>query len=139
MIHEDFPKDMLVNIFRPYLFYYYVINYSIKGTEKIRKYKNQLHIKLRQFYEYNTLFGRKICIGSRRKKWRSPFKFKFNSEHINFYNIAINNSQCVFETKTIRLQRNYTNQSVHSDELFYTNEFNNIEDEEYNTDYEDDE
>jgi hypothetical protein len=138
MIHEDFPKDMLVNIFRPYLFYYYVINYSIKGTEKIHKYKNQLHIKLRQFYEYNTLFGRKICNGSRRKKWRSPFKFKFNSEHINFYNIAINNSKCVFETKAVRLQYNHTNQYVHSDELFYTNEFNIIDDEEYNTDYEDD-
>ena len=140
IIHDDFPKDMLVDIFRPYLFYYYVIRYSIKGTEKIHKYKNRLHIKLRQFYEYNTLFGRKICVGARRKKCRSPFKFVYNSEHINFYNIAIKNSKCIFETKTTgsnRIMHNHRSQHNDSDELFYTNEFNNLEDEEYNTDYED--
>jgi len=143
IIHAEFPKNMLVNIFRPYLFYYYVIHYSIKGTEKIHKYKNQLHIKLRQFYEYNNLFGRKICFGFRRKKEnKKPFSFKFNSEHINFYNIAVNNSKCEFEPKTniinplvIGLNR-VLHPQYDSDELFYSSELNN---EEYNTDYEDNE
>jgi hypothetical protein len=146
IIHEEFPKDMLVDIFRPYLFYYYVIHYSIKGTEKIHKYKKQLHIKLRQFYEYNNLFGRKICIGSRRKINKRPFSFKYNSEHINFYNIAVNNSKCEFELKInltnpvmARLNRilhEHTTLQYDPDELFFFNEPNN---EEYNTDYDDDE
>jgi len=134
LIHCDFPKDILVDIFRPYLFYYYVIHYSIKGTEKIHKYKSQLHIKLRQFYEYNNLFGRKICIGSRRKIKRTAFSIKFNSKHINFYNIVVNNSKYEFEKKI-----NTTNTTLYdSDELFFSNEFNNVDDNMYNTDYEDD-
>jgi hypothetical protein len=148
IIHEEFPKDMLVDIFRPYLFYYYVIHYNIKGTEKIRKYKNQLHIKLRQFYEYNNLFGRKICIGSKKmKNNKGSFSFKFNSEHINFYNIAVNNSKIVLDFKTnatnatnaTRLNRRLyesANQQYDPDELFFFNELNN---EEYNTDYDEDE
>lgn len=144
IIHTEFPKDLLVNIFRPYLFYYYVIHYSIKGTEKIHKYKNLLHIKLRQFYEYNNLFGRKICTGARRNKInKRPFTFKFNSEHINFYNIIVNNSKWVFESKTnitniTRLNRIFDEPTTHQydpDELFFLNEPNN---EEYNTDYDDD-
>jgi hypothetical protein len=132
IIHQEFPKDILVDIFRPYLFYFYVIYYSIKGTEKIHKYKNQLHIKLRQFYEYNNLFGRKICSGVRRNKInKRPFSFKFNSEHINFYNIVVNNSKCATELKP-----NVTTRSLNDpDELFYSNEIDN---EEYNTDYDDD-
>ena len=130
IIHSEFSKDMLVDIFRPYLFYFYVVHYSIKGTEKIDKYKNLLDIKLRQFYEYNNLFGRKICSGSRRiKPNKKPFTFKFISEHINFYNIAINNTKSAFESKT-HITRQYD-----SDELFSNNELNN---EEYNTDDDDD-
>jgi hypothetical protein len=133
IIHIEFPKDMLVDIFRPYLFYFYVVHYSIKGIEKIDKYKNMLHIKLRQFYEYNNLFGRKICNGARRiNPNKKPFIFKFISEHINFYNIAINNAKSAFESKTNTAN---TTRQYDSDELFSNNELNN---EEYNTDYEDD-
>jgi hypothetical protein len=86
VIHNDFPRDLLVNIFRPYLYYYYIIHFSIKGTEKIHKYKNKLDIKFRKFYEYNSLFGRKICSGKRRGKFiRKPFNFKFNTDHISFF------------------------------------------------------
>ena len=138
-IHDDFPKDVLVDIFRPYLFYYYIIQYSIKGTEKIHKYKTQLYIKLKQFYEYNNLFGRKFCVGTRIKNIASPFTFKFNSEHVNFYNIAVNNSKCPFEIKTNItntgitrsnvIMHAYSNLHNNSDELFYTNEFDNLDDE----------
>lgn len=155
LIHEEFPKDVLVDIFRPYLFYYYIIHYSIKGTEKIYKYKNKLHIKLRQFYEYNNLFGRKICTRSIKNKKNKPqFTFKFNSDHINFYNIAINNSKSAFGLKTnatntantinttnatnpIRLNMllyGDLNQEYDPDELFFVNEPHN---EEYNTDFDD--
>lgn len=111
IIHSEFPKDLLVNTFRPYLYYYYIIHYSIKGTEKIQKYRNKLHIKLREFYEYNSLFGRKICTGKRRKIIRSPFKFKFNIDHVSFFQ-----------------KRNYITIAVKNNsednELFNTNEEN---------------
>jgi len=90
-IHNDFPKDLLVEIFKPYLFYHYIVNYDIKGTEKIYNYKNQLYIKLRKFYEYNKLFGRKIFTGSRSKFIKSNMTYIFNTNHINFYNICTNN------------------------------------------------
>jgi hypothetical protein len=135
-IHKDFPKDLLVNIFRPYLFYYYLIHYSIKGTEKIQLYKNQLHIKLRKFYEYNTLFGRKFCLGIRRKKLnKKPFSFKFNSDHINFYNVMID-SKSAYDKMT-DINRSNRIPQYNPDELFYSNELSNMDDEEYNTDYED--
>ena len=152
-IHEKFPKDMLVNIFRPYLFYYYVIHYNIKGTEKIFKYKNQLHIKLRKFYEYNNLFGRIKYTAGRSKNKKSKLSINFNSNHINFYNISINNSkttpissQQLTPVTTVTTVTTVTNVSrlnmiLHDqydpDELFYTNELSNIDDDEYNTDYED--
>jgi hypothetical protein len=147
-IHEEFPKDILVDIFRPYLFYYYVIHYNIKGTEKINTYKLQLHIKLRKFYEYNKLFGRKIYTAARNKGVKTPLIFRFNSDHINFYNKIINNSnsKCckalnatnvtIVTNATNTINTTIINDQYDPDEMFYTNELSNIDDE-YNTDYED--
>ena len=136
-IHEEFPKDILVDIFRPYLFYYYVINYNIKGTEKINTYKVQLHIKLRKFYEYNKLFGRKIYTAGRNKGAKTLLSFRFNSDHINFYNKIINNSKSEFGKVTnVANITNIiiTNNQYDPDELFYTNELSNIDDEYYEDD-----
>jgi len=164
IIHEEFPKDVLVDIFRPYLFYFYAIHYNIKGTEKIHKYKLMLHIKLRKFYEYNYLFGRKICLAARRKKNKKPATSYFNSNHINFYNIPINTNPNLNPNSNLNLNLNSilnqnTNfnpnfnykiksnvemslhltrsQNLDTDELFYNNEFNTL-DEEYATDYDTD-
>ena len=136
-IHEKFPKDMLVNIFRPYLFYYYVIHYNIKGTEKIFKYKNQLHIKLRKFYEYNNLFGRIKYTAGRSKFKKTKLYFNFNTDHINFYNITSSSNliSSYLLTSVTRLN-GLLDEQYDSDELFYTNELSNT-DYEYNTDYED--
>jgi hypothetical protein len=119
LIHDEFPKDLLVNIFRPYLFYYYIVNFSIKGTEKIHKYKNQLYIKLKKFYEYNSLFGRKICAGKRRKFIRNSFKITFNSHHVSFF-------------KKINATLETNSKDYDPNELFNTNEAGN------NTDTDDD-
>jgi hypothetical protein len=128
IIHEDFPKDMLVDIFRPYLFYYYIINYSIKGTEKIYKYKTHLHKKLKQFYEHNKLFGRKLCVKTIKKN-KSTFSSTFNTDHINFYNIVINNSKNPYDLKPELtnlhissfngIMHNYGTTSNDYDDLFY--------------------
>jgi hypothetical protein len=140
IIHEEFPKDILVDIFRPFLFYYYVIHYNIKGTEKINNYKIQLHIKLKKFYEYNKLFGRKIYTAARNRSVKKPLSFIFNSDHINFYNKIINNSKREYGKVTnVTNATNATiiNDQYDPDELFYTNELSNIDDE-YTTDYDDD-
>ena len=58
-IHPDFPKDILVNIFRPYLYYFFIVKHTIKGTNKHFNYNQKLGKKLKQFYYFNTSFGRK--------------------------------------------------------------------------------
>jgi len=91
IIHKDFPKDILVEIFRPFLFYFYIINYDLKNTSKFYNYKQILYIKLKKFYEYNKAFGRQYI------KLTKPFgkiikkEHKFNTEHISFYKIPITN------------------------------------------------
>jgi hypothetical protein len=83
-IHNEFPKDLLVNIFRPYLFYFYIINYLDNST-KYFKAKKILMNKLKKFYEYNKLFGRKMF---KLTKINNKFRFKeyfINTKHISFY------------------------------------------------------
>ena len=121
LIHDEFPKDVLVNIFRPYLFYYYIVHFSIKGTEKIYKYKNKLNDKLRKFYEYNSLFGRKMCIGRRKKIIKSSFKIKFNTDHIHFF-------------KKINAKFETNSKDYDPNELFNTNEEGNNTDSDDDTD-----
>ena len=85
-IHKDFPKDILVTIFRPFLFYFFIINYDIKDTSKIYNYKKLLYIKLTKFYKYNNAFGRQyIKIINRFGKQETLF----NDKHISFYKIPI--------------------------------------------------
>ena len=59
-IHKEFPKEQLVEIFRPFLYYSYIVNYDIRGMHKLAQWKSILHHKLRKFYEYNKGFGRRI-------------------------------------------------------------------------------
>ena len=98
-IHRDFPKDILVNIFRPFLLYYYYINYDFK-SEKIILYKPLLSLKLQKFYEYNKLFGRRVIKVSSYYKTKPNSSFftatkafkktiTFNTEHISFHNICV--------------------------------------------------
>jgi len=92
VIHKDFPKEKLVDIFRPFLFYYYICNYDIKGTMKIYNYKLILHTKLKSFYQYNKTFGRRLIKIT--KIFNKPVKreYIYNSDHISFYKIPINNN-----------------------------------------------
>jgi hypothetical protein len=59
LIHNDFPKEELVEIFRPFLYYYFIVNYDIRGIHKISKYRKVLYLKMKKFYEYNKSFGRR--------------------------------------------------------------------------------
>ena len=108
-IHKDFPKDILVEIFRPFLFYFYIINYDIKNTSKIYNYKDILYIKLKKFYEYNNAFGRKYVKLIKHVDKVIKREYKFNTEHISFYKIPIKNETIhqaelfIFGTSTINI------------------------------------
>lgn len=58
-IHEDFPKDKLVEIMRPYLHLYYIHLFYIEGTSKKENSYYILKKKLRHFVKFNPQFGRK--------------------------------------------------------------------------------
>jgi len=91
-IHKDFPKEILVNIFRPFLFYYFIINYDIKGTSKIYNYSRLLFNKLKQFYHYNKAFGRRYIQVTKHFNKIIKKEYKFNTNHITFYGICYNQS-----------------------------------------------
>jgi len=59
MVDEDFPKEKLVDIMKPYLRLYLLSLYSAYTKEHIN-YERELKIKLRKFANFNPHFGRKI-------------------------------------------------------------------------------
>ena len=59
MIHPEFPRDVLVDILRPYL-YLYILSYdSIDGTEKRTIAHKIFNNQKKKFMKYNYKFGRK--------------------------------------------------------------------------------
>jgi hypothetical protein len=60
VINEDIPKDVIINIFRPYLHLYYLHRFGVCGTEKKHESYTKLKNKLKQFAEFNPQFGRKM-------------------------------------------------------------------------------
>ena len=101
-IHENFPKDLLVDIFRPFLFQDFIANYYIKGTSKVYNAKHILHIKLREFYEFNPAFGREIIKLTRKHNKIIKREYIFNTNHKSFYDITVSstnqNNEFIFLT-----------------------------------------
>lgn len=88
-IDTEFPKDKLVDIFRPFLYYYYIFNYDIKGTSKIYNYKMILNQKLKKFYQYNKSFGKKCYSVNGIFNNKTKILSSFNTNHIGFYQIPV--------------------------------------------------
>jgi len=87
IINEDFPKDKLVDIMRPYLYLYYITKYSFMVNKKENAYA-ELTYKFKQFIKFNPKFGRKnIMFNSFTKKTITTYEDK----HINFYDIKKTN------------------------------------------------
>jgi hypothetical protein len=57
-VDPSFPKDQLVNIMRPYLYFSYIVDVSL-NADKRHKYSILLARMLKQFYYFNRQFGRK--------------------------------------------------------------------------------
>jgi hypothetical protein len=94
-ISDDFPKNRLHEIMKPYLYYYFIATYSL-CFEKRHEYFHKLCYKIRRFFKFNPKFGRKFikfekCVPP--GVIDNPFKKNackkktiiFNDAHINFY------------------------------------------------------
>ena len=142
IIDEEFPKNRLIKIMKPYLVLYLQSQYSfvpiIKNNTSILLYN-----KLKMFRNFNPKFGRKIYkLGF---KYHSNFKRKSYIKSIEFLDnhIAFNYSE---ELKFLK-NHTYYNEVNTNEELtyifaVYNNNNNNMniveeEDEEDNDEYED--
>lgn len=84
-IHTDFPKDLLLEIMRPYIKLYYKGNYSLQEN-KCDENLLLLKTKLRKFVNYNPTFGRKKVLYKYNlfTKQKCIDKITFISDHIMF-------------------------------------------------------
>lgn len=80
-INEDFPKNELVDIFRPYLFLYIMSIDGIEGIEKKHLSGIILKKKLAEFVSFNENFGRKIVSN---RDGRRIITFNTNHPHFTF-------------------------------------------------------
>lgn len=83
-IHKDFSQKLLVSIMKPYLYCKYMYKYGIIGLDKTKVYEHVLYLKLKKFYDFNYLFGRKIYT-SVLKNGKRRWKFVFSTEHSSFH------------------------------------------------------
>lgn len=84
-IHEDFPKDRLVDIMRPYVELHYYVAYSLDLSVRSKSEILLTH-KLRQFYLFNPCFGRKH-IQIHKSVIVEPFEWSeisYNESHIGY-------------------------------------------------------
>jgi hypothetical protein len=119
IIHKHFPKQLLVDIFRPFLFYDYIANYFIKGTSQMYNFKKILNHKLRKFYEYNNHFGRITIKLTKTNNKIVKKEHIVNSDHIPFNKIPVSispNSNNVSLDLLINALNVSNNDETHDDE-----------------------
>jgi len=128
-IHEDFPKETLVQIFRPFLYYYYIIAYGENDYAKKYKYRMILNKKLQKFCEFNSMFGRKIIKLTKKFGKVTKTEVAFNTDHVSFYNIHIN-LDSLYSVGIFTGHNNSVNNTVNNSD----NETNTDDDTEHNND-----
>jgi hypothetical protein len=128
-IHEDFPKETLVQIFRPFLYYYYIIAYGENDYAKTHKYRMILNKKLQKFCEFNSMFGRKIIKLTKKFGKVTKTEVTFNTDHVSFYNIHIN-PDSLYSVGIFTGNNNTVNNSVNNsdtdDDTEHNNDINSI-------------
>lgn len=77
-ISHEFPKDVLVNIMRPYLHVDFRCQHANICDEVWSFLREELHDMLNAFYIYNPMFGRKYI----RTRKNIPSEVFFNTKHI---------------------------------------------------------
>lgn len=84
VIDEDFPKDKLVRIMKPYLKLYLYGVYSLNGEKRITS-SIKLNKKIKRFVNFNVKFGRKVMTRSGEID-KVSYTYKFIDEHIEYIN-----------------------------------------------------
>lgn len=87
IISPNFSKNEFVDIFRPFLFHYFIANYYIQGSLMTENSSKLLNYKLYKFYQYNPKFGQTNIITT--DNWKTC-KLVINTKHLSFYNIIDN-------------------------------------------------
>ena len=87
-IDNSFPKKQLVEIMKPYLLLYFTHKYSLINTKKNNS-RILLYNKLKQFYLFNPLFGRKQIKVQPYFSKKNIKKYKqicsYHDKHVDFY------------------------------------------------------
>jgi hypothetical protein len=129
-IEEKFPKNKIIEIFKPYLMLYMNGNLSLIPCQKI-KASCDWYKKLKKFQKFNPLFGRakimfkkQICKNGKIKKFKDVTSF--NDNHINFYDYDNNN---FFKDHLSYRYVHYSDHMIDEDDDHY-NESNDDEDSE---------
>jgi hypothetical protein len=100
-IDEDFPEDVLVKIFKPYLLLYLTSAYAYVGFVR---HQNQVSFirNMHRFYKFNPRFGRKII----RVQYKPGLKFgrkicgkriEFEDAHIKFNEVSKQNANFLLD------------------------------------------
>lgn len=79
-IDAEFPSDKLIEIFNPYLELFYTESYSIDLNARITA-KKELYTKLKDFYNFNHIFGRKCIVNNKNQQNTIS---SMNTNHIQF-------------------------------------------------------
>ncbi len=107
-IDHDFPSDTLIHIMRPYLKLYLISILSLSKTEKQFRTYYILKYKLHKFFEFNPSFGRRIYIRNAKRK----FIESYNTTHILFNDIHINNVSLLFNITDLDMIRHQNRMSI---------------------------
>lgn len=106
-IDPDFPRDILIDVMRPYLYVYYLVAYDALSDKQSSHYESVLTKSLMQFYKKHRTFGRKIFVSTKKNLFPSsefycnffkkeaeeaeeeedqkePYKIQFNTEGLPF-------------------------------------------------------
>jgi len=129
IIDKEFSKELLADIMKPFLHYYYISLYGLQHTEKANTYTNILNKKLKKFYQFNKSFGRKI-IKTKRINNKIYTSIEFDTKHISFYSIHLTKEE-LREPDSLFVTGNRITTNVRAtNQHFYFYDENEDEDEE---------
>jgi hypothetical protein len=86
MVHNNFPKDKLIDIMKPYLNLFFISQYAMSRIKKTDAFRS-LHRKLHLFIDFNPQFGRRKV----RMISTNPFsiskkcEYVFDDRYLSFY------------------------------------------------------
>ena len=115
-IHESFPSDIIISVFKPYLTPYYTHKYSLNPFIR-HKSGETLVKKLIVFRKDNPMFGRRLISSNTRfasNRFITTRNHHFN-EHVrqNYHDIDIENTTIPFRTRR-RNAITYTDESINT-------------------------